>query len=154
PPTMPNGVVASVPGVHAHEAFVSWNAATDSVGVTGYTLYRDGAVVTTTSASTLTYHDAALPAGPHAYRVDAFDLQNNHSAQSAVAMAIIAHEPPAAGHVLTAHPSRDRVTGTGYAAANGPFVVDVYRGAQHFTSSPLDANGAGLVQVNAAAGGC
>src|SRR5207237_4766522 len=98
PPTIPTGVTANVPGVHGHDALVAWNAATDSVGVTGYSVYRDGALVGSTVASTLSYHDTGLAGGPHFYRVDAFDLQNNHSAQSAAAIAIVAHDPPAPGH--------------------------------------------------------
>jgi len=149
------GVAAGVsPDVHGRDAVMSWNAATDSVGVTGYTVYRDGVVIATTGAATLTYHDAGLAPATHVYRVDAFDLQNNHSAPSAGASMVVASEPPAAGHVLAARPTRDRVTGSGYAAANGPYVIDVFRGGKTFTSAPLNADADGLVEVNGASGGC
>ena len=157
PPTVPTGVVASVgPDVHGRDVTVSWNAATDSVGVTGYTVTRDGIAIATTGAATLTYHDASVAPAPHVYRVDAFDLQANHSAASAGASVVVASEPPAAGHVLSAHPSRDWVSGSGYPAANGPYVFTVFRlnGNKLFTSAPATADGSGFVQVNAAGGVC
>jgi len=154
PPTTPAALTVSTPDPRGHEAFLAWGAATDSVGVTGYTVYRDGGAIATLPGSALAYHDVDLEAGPHTYRVDAFDLQNNHSPQSAAARAVIAHEPPAPAHVLVTHPARDQVTADGFDAANGPFVVEVFRAGRHFVSVPVDADGGGRVQVNGAAGGC
>jgi len=154
PPTIPPGVAATNPDPHGHEAFLTWSPATDSVGVTGYTVYRDGSAIGTTPPGTLAYHDSGLAAGVHLYRVDAFDLQNNHSAQSSAARITVAFEPPVAGHVLEAHPARDQVAGTGYAVANGPFTVEVFRGNKHFISDPANADGNGALLVNGAAGAC
>jgi hypothetical protein len=65
---------------------LAWQASTDNVSVTGYTIYRNGAVLTTVSGSTLTYSDAtASPTTTYSYTVDAFDAAGNHSAQSAPA---------------------------------------------------------------------
>src|SRR5262249_54399588 len=77
----------------------------------------------------------------------------NHSALSATTTAVIANDPPAATHLLVAHPARDQITATGYPAAAGPYVFQVLRGAQVFTSLPIAAAD-GPVQVNAAGGGC
>ena len=161
PPTVPTGVAAVIsPDIHGKDANVSWNASTDSVGVTGYTVYRDGIAISNTNAATLTFHDTNLPAETHVYRVAAFDLQNNLSAPSAGAPVVIANEPPALGHVLIAHPSRDWVAGTGYPAASGPYVVTVFRlngngnGNKVFSSLPTNADGTGLVQVNGTGVGC
>jgi len=56
--------------------------------------------------------------------------------------------------VLVAHPNRDWISGTGYTAAQGPYVITLYRGNKVFTSAPLDADATGLVQLNHAGGGC
>jgi hypothetical protein len=60
---------------------ISWSASTDNVGVTGYTLRRDGSPVTTTAATS--YMDSGLTAATlYSYTVSAFDAAGNHSAQS------------------------------------------------------------------------
>ena len=82
PPSMPNGFSAtSISPPHVN---LSWNSSTDNVGVTGYTVYRDGAAFTTVSGATLAYTDAAVTdATNYTYAVDAFDAAGNHSPQSA-----------------------------------------------------------------------
>jgi len=82
PPSVPTGLtatfVASTPQVN-----LAWNASTDNVGVAGYTIYRNGSVLTTVSGSTTTYSDSAIVvSATYAYTVDAFDAAGNHSAQS------------------------------------------------------------------------
>ena len=155
PPTVPTRITAAVsPDVHGHDAVITWDAASDSVGVTGYTVYRDGTAIATTTPGTLTYEELALGAGPHRYQVDAFDLQGNHSAPSGAAAMVIASEPPIAGHLLIAHPSRDWVSATGYPADMGPYVFTVFRHGKVFSSGPENSDGSGLVQVNHAGGGC
>ena len=81
-PSVPSGVTATFVGSTA-EVDVAWNASTDNVGVTGYTIYRDGTKLTTVSGSTLTYVDKAItiPAN-YSYTIDAFDAAANHSAKS------------------------------------------------------------------------
>ncbi len=62
---------------------LSWLASTDNVGVSGYTIYRNGASLATVSSSTLGYSDTtASPSTTYSYTVDAFDAAGNHSAQS------------------------------------------------------------------------
>src|SRR5439155_508921 len=86
PPTVPGAVAAGVrPDVHGRDAMVTWSPASDSVGVTGYTIYRDGASIGTVDAATLAFQDAGPAPAPHAYAGAACDLQNNHSARSAPA---------------------------------------------------------------------
>ncbi len=85
PPSVPTGLtatfVASTPQVN-----LAWNASTDNVGVAGYTIYRNGSVLTTVSGSTLAYSDTAIVvSATYVYSVDAFDAAGNHSAQSASA---------------------------------------------------------------------
>ncbi len=62
---------------------LSWTAATDNVGVTGYTLYRNGNKLATVTGQTLTYTDAsAKPGNTYSYTVTASDAAGNVSAPS------------------------------------------------------------------------
>ncbi len=55
---------------------LGWTAATDNVGVAGYNVYRDGALVGTTSA--LSHLDSGLqPATAYAYELRAYDAAGN-----------------------------------------------------------------------------
>jgi chitodextrinase len=84
PPTIPAGLTGTAVG--STQASLSWSAATDNVGVTGYTIYRNGVVLTTVGGSSLTYSDTSVaPATTYSYTVDAFDAAGNHSAQSSPA---------------------------------------------------------------------
>ncbi len=83
-PSVPAGLTANA--VSATQVNLAWQASTDNVGVTGYTIYRNGTVLNTVSGSTLTYSDAsASPSTTYSYTVDAFDMVGNHSAQSSPA---------------------------------------------------------------------
>ena len=142
PPTVPGAVAAVVtPDVHGRSVLLTWNAATDSMGVTGYRLFRNGVQLAIVGPAPLSFTDSSLPTDTYVYRIDAFDAANNHSAQSVAVTAIIANDPPLAPHALLAQPSRDAVVGTGYPAAQGPYVFNVIRGATTFTSAPIAADG-------------
>ena len=82
PPTVPTGL--AVTGVTAHSVSLSWHASTDNVGVTGYTVYRNGSSVGTTGgANNTSFTDTTVaPSTTYNYTVDAFDGAGNHSAQS------------------------------------------------------------------------
>jgi chitodextrinase len=82
PPTVPTGLSATA-STSTPQVTLSWSAATDNVGVTGYTVYRNGAALATVSGSTLSYVDNAVTSvATYSYAVDAFDAAGNHSAQS------------------------------------------------------------------------
>ncbi len=85
-PSTPTGLTAtagSTPQVN-----LSWNASTDNVAVTGYTIYRNGVSIGTVNGATLTYADKNIaPSTTYTYSVDAFDAAGNHSAQSSPASA-------------------------------------------------------------------
>jgi chitodextrinase len=86
PPTTPTGLTATV--INNGEIDLSWSASTDNVGVTGYTVYRNGAAIGTTGGATLTYADTTVGHGfTYSYTVDAFDAAGNHSPRSAPASA-------------------------------------------------------------------
>jgi hypothetical protein len=79
PPSTPDGLAAMV--ISASQINLSWNPSIDNVGVTGYSLFRNGVqIVTLTTAS---YSDTSLqPLTNYTYTVAAFDAIGNTSAQS------------------------------------------------------------------------
>ncbi|WP_103355652.1 PQQ-dependent sugar dehydrogenase [Amycolatopsis sp. CA-128772] len=81
PPTTPTGVTATASGT---TVTVSWTAATDNVGVTGYEILRDGiAAGSTAGADSTSFTDSALTANTrYQYQVRARDAQGNRSALS------------------------------------------------------------------------
>jgi chitodextrinase len=77
PPTVPNGL--SSPSKTSTSVSLTWNAATDNVGVTGYEIFRNGTKVGTSSSTS--YTDAGLGANTaYVYQVDAYDAVTNKSA--------------------------------------------------------------------------
>ena len=119
-PTAPTGVSAlNWPDVHAKDVKITWNAATDNVGVSRYGIYRDGKLLEEVSAtSALSYRDNNRPAGTYEYTVDAVDSTGNRSPQSALDRVVVANDPPQAGRDVTVFPSRDFVSASGYPRAS------------------------------------
>jgi hypothetical protein len=91
PPSAPTGLAQT----HATQTSVSvaWTASTDAVGVTGYTVYSDGAVATTTTATSATVSGLACGT-THTLGVEARDAAGNVSPRSTVS-ATAAACPPA-----------------------------------------------------------
>ena len=80
-PSVPTGLSASASS--ATQVDLSWQASNDNLGVSGYTIYRDGALLTAVSGSTLNFSDNTVsPSTTYNYSVDAFDAAGNYSAQS------------------------------------------------------------------------
>ncbi len=80
-PTVPTGLNAIA--LDSASVSLTWAASTDNVGVSGYTLYRQGVAIATLPASPLSYTDNTVDASAtYTYTLDAFDAANNHSAQS------------------------------------------------------------------------
>jgi len=81
PPTVPGNVNAHTDNLG--HVVLNWAASTDNVAIHGYTVYRDGQILATTSGGILTYADPNVNLGAsYNYTVDAFDPSDNHSAQS------------------------------------------------------------------------
>ncbi len=127
PPTVPANVTASPTA--PTQVSVAWAASTDNVGVTGYTVYRNGTQIAVTAGTTLTYLDSGLaPSTTYTYTVDAFDAASNHSSQSAPATATT----PAATGTPTApsNPSATAASATqinvAWSASTGPAGVSGY----------------------------
>ena len=100
-PSTPGGVVASAAGQTS--VSLSWSAATDNVGVTGYRLYQNGSQVGT--SFTLSYFFSGLVCGTsYSLAVAAVDAAGNVSAAATVSAATAACSdtvPPATPSGLT-----------------------------------------------------
>jgi hypothetical protein len=78
PPAPPTGLTANAPSPNSVE--LSWTAATDAVGVTGYEIYRDDHLLATTSGSGTSFGDTTgSPNTTYTYKVRAFDAAGNLS---------------------------------------------------------------------------
>jgi chitodextrinase len=82
PPTAPGSLTARA--TSATSVALGWTAASDDVGVTGYTVVRDGRAVGTTDSTSYTDTSAA-PGTTYSYVVRAVDAAGNTSADSAPA---------------------------------------------------------------------
>ncbi len=86
---------------------IAWTASTDNLGVTGYTLSRNGTTTVTTTATTATF--SGLTCGTsYTLAVDAFDASGNHSAPATV----IASTATCADTQAPTAPTALNVTGT------------------------------------------
>jgi chitodextrinase len=101
PPTAPTGLTATAPS--SAQVNLSWTASTDTVGVTGYRIYRNGAFLANTGTTT-SFTDATAAAGTtYSYQVSAVDAAANESARSNSASVTT---PPSPG-TLTFDPTDD-----------------------------------------------
>ena len=92
-PTAPTGLSATA--ASQSEVDLAWSASTDAVGVTAYTIYRDGTVIDTVAANVRTYQDTDVNAGhTYHYAVDALDAAGNRSALSSEAEVTPPDETP------------------------------------------------------------
>jgi subtilisin family serine protease len=80
PPSTPGNVHVGATGTA--QLILDWSASADNVGVTGYQVYRDGALLSTVTPTV--FLDSALAAGStHTYVVRAVDAAGNQSQPSA-----------------------------------------------------------------------
>jgi len=89
-PSTPGGLSASA--VSSSQISVSWAASTDDIGVTGYRVYRNGALLLTLGAVTSLQNTGLSPSTTYSYTVQAVDAAGNASGQSVAASATT---PPA-----------------------------------------------------------
>ena len=68
---------------------LTWEAASDNVGVTGDRIYRGGSQVGSVDPNTLSFTNTSLPAGPHSFTVRAVDAAGNLSDPSNTATATV-----------------------------------------------------------------
>ncbi len=78
-PTVPTGLSAVAQS--SSQINLSWNASTDTVGVTGYKIFRNGTQINSVSGTS--YNDTGLAASTqYSYIVSAYDAAGNNSFQS------------------------------------------------------------------------
>jgi chitodextrinase len=130
PPTTPTGLAGTA--VSAGQVNLTWNAATDNVGVAGYTVYRNGSPIASTSGANATsYSDTGVASGTsYTYTVDAFDGTGNHSPPSDP---VSVTTPSGTTHTLTLTPVADS------------YVDSSNTTATHGTSAQLRVDGSPLV---------
>jgi uncharacterized lipoprotein YddW (UPF0748 family) len=79
PPTVPTGLTSTA--VSRSQVNLSWTASTDTIGVVGYKVFRNGAQIG--ASVTTSYSDTACWGNTtYTYKVSAYDLKGNESAQS------------------------------------------------------------------------
>jgi acid phosphatase type 7 len=96
PPTIPTGLTATV--VNPNHVHLTWQASTDDVGVTGYTVYRNGSQLAVVDGATTSYSDTdVVPGTQYSYAVDAFDAASNRSPRSSPAVVTTPSAPANVG---------------------------------------------------------
>jgi chitodextrinase len=131
-PSVPAGLSANAVSPTAVD--LSWTHSTDNVAVTGYTIYRDGTMLTTVGSATSTYQDVtASPNTTYTYTVDAFDAATNHSAQSDPASVTTPEAPPGPATVT-------------FAPAEDAYVNEASPTTNYGTQSTLRIDGSPLVR--------
>ncbi|WP_042385124.1 discoidin domain-containing protein [Streptacidiphilus melanogenes] len=80
PPTAPSNLAYTQPA--SGQVALTWSAASDQVGVTGYDIYRNGSRLASVSGSTLTYTDSVADTLTVSYDVTATDAAGLESAAS------------------------------------------------------------------------
>jgi hypothetical protein len=149
-PTTPTGVTATA--VATNQINVAWNASTDDVGVTGYTVFRDGVAAATVTGTTFS-DTGRQPSTTYQYSVAASDAAGNTSPPSSPAVA--ATTPPATLGLVAAYGFNEGV-GTSLADASGNGQTGTITGATWTTQgrfgNALTFNGtSNFVTVNATA---
>ena len=141
PPTAPGSLTAVA--ASPTRVNLGWSASTDNVGVTGYTITRNGAALTTTSGATTSFADTTVtPGTAYTYSVRATDAAGNLSPVSNPATVTT----PSGGSTFTFTPTDDayvdQVAASTNFGAGSRIVTD---------NSPVND---GLMKFTVATGGC
>ena len=125
-PSQVTGLTATSAGTSQID--LTWNAATDNVGVESYNIYRDGSLIA--SSSSTSYSDTGLSSGTtYSYEVNAVDAAGNEGALSGSASATTDSDSGGSSITLTASGYKVRgrhnidLSWSGASANN----VDIYR---------------------------
>jgi fibronectin type 3 domain-containing protein len=124
-PTAPGNLAATLNGTNRVD--LSWQPSSDNVGVTGYNVYRDGTIITTTDGTT-SYTDGPLDAGTYQYEVRALDAAGNLSNPSNTATVTVPDtQKPTAPQNLTATANGSSQVDLSWQAATDNVGVTGYR---------------------------
>jgi hypothetical protein len=125
-PSAPGNLAATAAGSRSVE--LTWAAATDNVGVIVYEIYRDGSLLTTTTAAGYT-DNTVLPTTSYSYTVKARDAAANTSPSSNAATVttpaanVVSFLPDADARVTESSPATNY--GTSYLRVDGGIDPDV-----------------------------
>ncbi|MDQ3941097.1 MAG: right-handed parallel beta-helix repeat-containing protein, partial [Actinomycetota bacterium] len=109
-PTTPTNLVATA--ARHDKIDLSWSASTDNVGVTGYHIFRDGALLASAGTET-TYSDTTVsPSTTYTYQVRAKDAAGNLSALSDAATATTPPAPDTEAPTTPENVSADAISPT------------------------------------------
>jgi chitodextrinase len=113
PPTTPGNLAGTA--LSGTSVRLTWSASSDGVGVTGYRVYRGGALLATVGGGVLTYTDGtAAPSTTYQYQVSAVDAAGNESPRASVSVTT----PSSSGTTLTFAPIADATVDSSQPAAN------------------------------------
>jgi chitodextrinase len=136
PPSVPADVQAQSP--QRGQVALQWAASTDNVGVTGYLVYRNGALLTTLTGTGTTYTDNTVaPAVSYNYQVRAIDAAGNQSELSAPATVVVTGpadtQPPTAPGNLSATAASSSQVNLSWTASSDDARVTGYRVSRNGT---------------------
>jgi chitodextrinase len=154
PPSVPGGLSASV--ASTSQINLTWSASTDSVGVTGYNVYRGGVQIATTTSPS--YNNTGLAASTaYSYTVAAYDAAGNNSAQSgaisATTLTPADTTPPSVPGGLSANVASTSQINLSWSASTDSVGVTGYKvyrgGTQIATTTSPSYNNTGLASSTA-----
>lgn len=129
PPTTPSSLAGTAPA--ATQAQLSWKASTDNVAVSGYRIYRNGAVLSTAAGTSFT--DTSVSGGKtYTYNVAAYDGAGNQSAQSPAAN-VTTPTPP------TSYP--ELLTNPGFESGTSPWSLQRWDGTSKLSRTTAQHRG-------------
>jgi len=153
-PSTPTGLTATA--ASSSQINLSWTAATDNVGVTGYNVYRGGTLIATTGAVTTFQNTGLAPSTTYSYTVRALDAAGNLSSPSSSASATTQAPPDTTapstptGLIATAAsstqinlawtPATDNVGVTGYNIYRGGMQIATVGAVTTFQNTGLTAS--------------
>ena len=112
-PSVPAGV--SAVAISSAQVDIDWSPSSDNVGVTSYTVYRDGTPIGTVPGASQEYSDTTTaPNTTYLYTVEAHDAAGNGSGQSTAASVTT----PSASPTITVNPEADTYVDSDFPTRN------------------------------------
>ncbi|MGB7624471.1 MAG: fibronectin type III domain-containing protein, partial [Terriglobia bacterium] len=148
-PTVPTNLTATA--ASSTQINLAWTASTDTVGVTGYKIFRNGTQIATSTVTS--YQSTGLtPSTTYSYTVSAYDAANNNSAPSTAASATTQAPPdttaPSVPTNLTATAASSTQINLAWTASTDNVAVTGYKifrnGTQIGTSTVTSYQNTGL----------
>ena len=142
-PGTPMGVVATA--TSSQNVKLTWSAPTDNIGVAGYNIYRNNALVATSNGSTPQFSDTQLDGSTaYTYSVTAFDGAGNLSVSSATASVTTPTAPTYSTDWALGRPYTTTVAANpSYPDTNGTELTDAVHGGALYGAAWQGRNNVG-----------